>query len=657
MPRGLVLGRRRSAPLLGALAAQALASVAVAADWLPVASEDLSMTTMAEAPGAPAAYLYQQIDRDDAHYHQTVYVRLKILKEEGRGYGDVEIPYVKGQDSVRDIQARTLCPDGRILPFSGAIFDKPISTERGVKVLAKTFSLPGVQPGCIIEYRYRYDFPFGWIFDSHWLLSQNLYVREEKFSLTPAGVYSLRWSWPNGLPPDTRQPRLEKGRVLLETHHVPAFVSEDHMPPEDQLKYRVDFIYFIAGSRHDDDASLYWPSYAKQRLRDIEQFLDRPAAMHKAVAQIVLPGDAAENKLRKLYARVQRMRNYTYERPMSEEEIQRERREPVSSIEDVWKHGAGTRYQLNWLFLAMARAAGVAADPVLSSARDEHVFDARVMNPDQLNLNLVVVSVGGRDLYLAPGIPFTRFGTLPWWETDTRALRLNAAGGTWINTPLPEAGESRLQSTADLRLADGALEGRLTVRFSGLEASWRRLAERNDDEVSRRQFLEQEVTARIPGSAEVRLTGNPNWDDAEQDLVAEFAVRVAGWATLAGHRQLLAVGLLGNPERQTFVHATRVHPLYFGYPYERRDELSIELPPGWHVESVPQAHAIDLKGVVFSSSADGAHQSLHVRRDLTINMYLADVKFYPALRKFFENVRTSDEEQAVVAADESGAGH
>ncbi|HET9328963.1 MAG TPA: hypothetical protein VFO23_00400, partial [Steroidobacteraceae bacterium] len=67
------------------------------------------------------------------------------------------------------------------------------------------------------------------------------------------------------------------------------------------------------------------------------------------------------------------------------------------------------------------------------------------------------------------------------------------------------------------------------------------------------------------------------------------------------------------------------------------------------------ARAIDLKGVVFRSSADGAHQSLHVRRDLTINMYLADVKFYPALRKFFENVRTSDEEQAVVAADESGA--
>ena len=83
------------------------------------------MTTMAEAPGAPAAYLYQQIDRDDAHYYQRVR-RLKILKEEGREYGDVEIPYVKGRTAVRDIGAHPVA--GRpIQKFTGTIFDKPIS--------------------------------------------------------------------------------------------------------------------------------------------------------------------------------------------------------------------------------------------------------------------------------------------------------------------------------------------------------------------------------------------------------------------------------------------------------------------------------------------------------------------------------------------------
>ena len=157
---------------------------------------------------------------------------------------------------------------------------------------------------------------------------------------------------------------------------MPAFVGEDHMPPEDQLKYRVDFIYFIAGSQHDDDANITGPTTASSACAT-SSCSSTGAPPCRRRWPIVLPGDSPEEKLRKIYARVQRMRNYTYERQKSEEEVQRERRERVSSVEDVWKHSAGTRYQLNWLFLALARAAGLAADPVLGSARDEYVFDAR----------------------------------------------------------------------------------------------------------------------------------------------------------------------------------------------------------------------------------------------------------------------------------------
>ena len=46
------------------------------------------------APGAPAIILYRQVDRDDNGQtgHESNFVRVKILKEEGRKYADVEIP-------------------------------------------------------------------------------------------------------------------------------------------------------------------------------------------------------------------------------------------------------------------------------------------------------------------------------------------------------------------------------------------------------------------------------------------------------------------------------------------------------------------------------------------------------------------------------------
>jgi hypothetical protein len=79
-------------------------------DWLPIAPEELKMTAESKAPGAPAIYLYQQVDRDDALYRETVYARIKIFTVEGRKYANVELPFVKGFGDIKNIKARTTTP-------------------------------------------------------------------------------------------------------------------------------------------------------------------------------------------------------------------------------------------------------------------------------------------------------------------------------------------------------------------------------------------------------------------------------------------------------------------------------------------------------------------------------------------------------------------
>ena len=43
-----------------------------------------------------------------------------------------------------------------------------------MKYLAKTFTLPDVQVGGIIEYYYTYNYRERYIFDSHWILSEEI---------------------------------------------------------------------------------------------------------------------------------------------------------------------------------------------------------------------------------------------------------------------------------------------------------------------------------------------------------------------------------------------------------------------------------------------------------------------------------------------------
>jgi hypothetical protein len=288
-----------------------------AVNFQPVSPDELKMTGEPKAPGAPAIILFREVDRDDRGHtaHEDVYFRIKILAEEGRKYADIEIPFWKEQGNVINIHARTIEPDGTIINFSGKAFDKSIVKARGVKYMAKTFTLPNVQVGSILEYYYTTDLSENFIFDSHWILSNELFTKSAKFSLKPYtsdwAPVSVRWTW-NKLPPGTAQPAQGPDHVVrLEASDIPAFQTEDYMPPENEMKSRVDFIY--AEDILEKEPDKYWKKLGKKRNDQLESFIGKRKAMDQAVAEIVANGDAPEVKLQKLYARVQQIRNTSYE--------------------------------------------------------------------------------------------------------------------------------------------------------------------------------------------------------------------------------------------------------------------------------------------------------------------------------------------------------
>jgi len=188
------------------------------------------MTSVPEAPGAPAVILYRQVDRDDNSRtgNEYNYVRIKILTEEGRKHANVEIPYFRADSTISSVRARTVRPDGTIANFEGKAYDKTIAKLKGVKYLAKTFTLPDVQVGSIIEYHYTYNLAENKVYDSDWLLSDELFTRHAKFSLRPYTNFALRWSWPIGLPAGTAPPKQEAATkiVRMESQNIPAFQAQ-----------------------------------------------------------------------------------------------------------------------------------------------------------------------------------------------------------------------------------------------------------------------------------------------------------------------------------------------------------------------------------------------------------------------------------------------
>jgi hypothetical protein len=272
------------------------------------------------------------------------------------------------------------------------------------------------------------------------------------------------------------------------------------------------------------------------------------------------------------------------------------------------------------------------------------------MDARRLNANVVLVKVNGKELYFDPGAAYTPFGLLPWSETGVQGLRLDKDGGTWIQTKLPDSADSRIERKAELTISQdsGDLEGKLVVTFTGLEASHRRVDERNVDEAERKKSLEDEVQSYIPAACEVELSNKPDWGSSATPLVAEFKLKVPGWVAAAGRRALVPVGLFGGTEKHLFDHAERVHPIYFEYPFQKVDDVTISLPLGWQVTSVPAAKSPNANVVRYDLKVDNDKGTLHWSRKLDVGILLVESKYYPALRNFFQVVRTADEEQVVL---------
>jgi len=123
---------------------------------------------------------------------------------------------------------------------------------------------------------------------------------------------------------------------------------------------------------------------------------------------------------------------------------------------------------------------------------------------------------------------------------------------------------------------------------------------------------------------------------------------VPGWASAAGRRAMLPTALFSAREKHVFEHSDRVWPIYFHFPYKATDDVNIQLPAGWLVESVPKDEDRDLKGAEYSLKVEKNNGIVHIQRVLRCDLYMVPKESYPVLRGFFQFVKSEDEQQVVM---------
>jgi hypothetical protein len=627
-------------------------------DWQPILPEELKMTADPAHP-TDAVILYHEEMTDDNASHSSTYKRVKILTEKGKELANVSIPYDGAYIHIFDVKARTISPDGTITPFSGKVFDSTLVKGHGIKYLAKSFTLPNVQVGSIIEWRYS-TYWEGIVREPHWIVQEDLPQKRAKFTFVPLfknGEFVVDergqaqdrvYSQVMGISPDAVKRSID-GKSSLELKDIPAFEDEEFSPPSDLLKMRVNFYY---GTDKMQKPADFWKEQGKYWSKDVDKFIGHSGTVTTAASQVVAPSDSTEQKVKKIYAQVQKMKNLTYEHQEGsiEEILSRKASKEKRTAEDVLRLNQGYRDELTRLFVAMLRAVSVPAFVMRVSDRDEVFFQQNVPDFHQLTSEVATAVVDGKDVFLDPGTPRCPYGLLKWQHTGTQGLRQNTAGGSELaQTPPPDYKKAITHRVGTMTLSeDGTLRGKISVAWAGEEAIAHRLSAYTTDESGRNKELEDEIKRLLANGAIVHLESSTGWDDPEKDLSASFTVEIPSFAATTGKRILVPNALFQANSRQPFAHGERKLPVYFSYPFYSLDDVQISLPSGVQVENLPQAAPVKLDYAFYDLKRSAGKNVLSFSRAFVMGGIAFQKEQYDGLRKFYSAVTAGDSEQIVL---------
>lgn len=634
-----------------------LAQLAVETAWLPLtdAEREQKAPKIDKTAGAEALFwrvhVWDEVMSSDWQRHRVTYARVKVFNEEGKKkVSSIEIPY-GNNISVTSIEARTIQPNGAIVPLKKEdIHDREVIRLGGFRRKVKSFAMPAVEPGAIIEYRIR---------EVHF--KQNIrYLRaqmQQEYPIQKITYFVKPLSrdyidlgmrvWPF----NCKNSPLEQGMngfTATSVENLPAFQEESYMIGEANVRAWILFLYMESDRR---DPKKYWEKRGKEIYTNLRQSLKVNDEIKQAAAKAVEGATTEQQKVLALISYVRTNLRGFFDASVSDSErakvIKSLPKDRARTSAEIFKTGLGTSDELNTLFAAMAQAVGLEARPALVGDRDGIIFDPSYADSFFLNNIDMAVKIDGKWRLFDATTHTLPSNMISWREEGTQALVSDPKAPTFIPTPFSPPGDSVSMHRANFQLSeDGALEGDVQMYYTGHAAADRRESKIGDAPDKQQEEVKELLTRPFP-SAEVTAIKLENVDNSNQVLTYSMHVRIPGYAQRTGKRLLFSPMFFQQGDSPRFSASQRKYPIAFRYAWREDDEIRYKLPAGFKIDNGENPGSLNFGPpgayeLKMGLTADGTFVVNRVLEFGRGGAIMFDSKAYPSLKSVFDEFHRRD---------------
>lgn len=643
------------AVLLCLIAVFSAPAKAAGEDWKPVDPTQLALKNSTVEKEADAEGLFWEVRIDDNPEGDLIfnhYLRVKVFTDRGReSQSKIDLPFGNlygNQVKISDIAARTIKADGTIVELKKEdIFERTIVKVNGLKVKARSFAMPAVEPGCIIEYRWR---EVRVNTDASYLRLQfqrDIPVQRVSYLVKPMPYENAVFSSIVLHGQAGGWIKEKNGFYSTTMTNMPAIHEESRMPPEDQVKTWM-LVYYQRATDVKPDPHKYWLQLARNYYEDKKSLIKPNDEVKKMAATLVADAKSDDEKLERLFnfcrEKIKNINNDASGVTAEERAKFKENKSPS----DTLKRGMGTGRDIDNLFAALAIGSGYDARIVLAPDRGDMFFDQGIANGYFLYPQNIGINVGGNWKFFDPGYNYIPFGMLRWQEEGELALITDPAEPVWVTTPMSAPQKSLVKRNAKLKLAeDGSLEGDVTIVYTGHFAIERKEDMDDNSENEREAGLLEEIKNQM-GAAEITNIKIENVTDQVKPLIYSFHVRIPDYAQRTGKRLFLQPAFFQHGKPPMFATTDRKYPVYFHYPWAEDDHVEIDMPKGYALDNADapapfRSGDISEYKISLAASKDGSF--VIYKRNFYFggaNSILFPVETYAALKNYFDMMHKQD---------------
>jgi len=345
-----------------------------------------------------------------------------------------------------------------------------------------------------------------------------------------------------------------------------------------------------------------------------------------------------EDKIKSIYTYVQKKYAWNGNRGFLAEK----------GVKALAKDKSGNVADINLMLVNLLIKAGVRAMPLVIKTRDEGLLQENYPSMSELNYVIAYVNHGDRVLMLDATSKYTSIGELP-----LRAVNLNglvAFGKMAKILPIENPNTFTIRNVCSYKVntQKSCLVGSGSSRKEGFAAAQYRMnQDYKDEEKVETDDLEDE---EFGVENKINYTSIKGLEEVNEPIILEFEEEIYNEIIKVDDQIFIDALIDFGYDENPFVEEERTMPIFFGVMPNVSHVVTIALPEGYRVESVPEGDGLTLKDdrIMYKYHIEYDADNLKISFSFDVNEDVFEIVDYKELKNIYDSMVEKSKEKIVL---------